>query len=81
MLHNVIIGILRNPLIETSHKRMHNYLRLVRLDRRLTPPLALRSIREHMEIITACQARDADLAEAALIAHFSAALQRHMGLY
>jgi DNA-binding GntR family transcriptional regulator len=60
---------------------MHNYLRLVRLDRKLTTPLALRSLREHMEIITACRARDADRAEAALQAHFSAALQRHMGIY
>ena len=60
---------------------MHNYLRLVRLDRRLTPPLALRSLREHMAIIAACQARDADKAEAALTAHFTAALQRHMGMF
>lgn len=81
LLHNSIIAILRNPLIETSYKRMHNYLRLVRLDRKLTPPLALRSLREHMEIITACQARDADKAEEALTAHFTAALRRHMGFY
>jgi DNA-binding GntR family transcriptional regulator len=81
LLHNTVIGCLNNPLIETSYRRMHNYLRLIRLDRRLTPPLALRSLREHLEIINACKARDADLAEAALQAHFTAALQRHMGLY
>lgn len=81
ILHDNIIGILANPLIETSYKRMHNYLRLVRLDRRLTPPLALRSLREHIQIIDACKSRDADAAEAALQAHFNAALQRHMGLY
>lgn len=80
-LHNAVIGSLGNPLIETSYRRMHNYLRLVRMDRRLTPPLALRSLREHMEIIRACQKRDANEAEAALQAHFTAALQRHMGLY
>jgi DNA-binding GntR family transcriptional regulator len=80
-LHNAVIGCLNNPLIENSYRRMHNYLRLVRMDRRLTPPLALRSLREHMEIIRACAARDADKAEAALQAHFTAALQRHMGLY
>lgn len=80
-LHDNIIGILANPLIETSYKRMHNYLRLVRLDRRLTPPLALRSLREHIEILKACDARKADNAEAALQAHFTAALQRHMGMY
>ena len=80
-LHNSVIGILRNPLIDSSYRRMHNYLRLVRLDRKLTVPLALRSIREHLAIIDACQARDPDAAEAALLAHFTAALQRHMGLF
>jgi len=80
-LHNGVIGILQNPLIDSSYRRMHNYLRLIRLDRRWTGPLALRSIREHLAIIDACQARDPDAAEAALVAHFTAALQRHMGLF
>lgn len=81
LLHNSVIHSLSNPLIETTYRRMHNYLRLVRLDRKLTVPLALRSLREHMEIITACQQRDPDKAEAALQAHFTAALQRHMGMF
>jgi DNA-binding GntR family transcriptional regulator len=80
-LHNSIVGILNNPLIDTSYGRIHNYLRLVRLDRRLTVPIALRSLKEHMAIIDACAARDPDAAEAALVAHFNAALQRHMGLF
>jgi len=80
-LHDSIIGILANPLIENSFKRMHNYLRLVRVERRLTPPIALRSLREHMVILQACKSRDPDAAEAALQAHFNAALQRHMGIY
>jgi DNA-binding GntR family transcriptional regulator len=79
-LHNSIIGIMSNPLIESSYRRMHNYLRLVRLDRRLTAPLALHSLQEHLRIIDACIARDPDRAEAAVRAHFTAALQRHMGL-
>ena len=81
VLHNAIIASLNNPLITTAYKRMHNYLRLIRLDRKLTPPLALRSLREHMEIILACKARDPDKAVAALSAHFNAALQRHMGMF
>lgn len=81
VLHNAVIGCLNNPLIDTAYRRMHNYLRLVRLDRRLTPPLALRSLREHLEIIEACEARDPDKAEAAVQTHFTAALQRHMGLF
>jgi hypothetical protein len=81
LLHNAIVASLANPLIETSCKRMHNYLRLLRLDRKLTVPLALRSLKEHLKIIAACKQRDAKEAEAALQAHFNAALQRHMGLY
>ena len=81
VLHNAIVAALGNPLIETSYRRMHNYLRLVRVDRRLTVPVALRSLREHMAIIEACERRDVDGAVAALSAHFSAALNRHMGMY
>jgi len=80
-LHNSIIASLNNPLIDKSYKRMHNYVRLVRLDRKLTAPISLRSLREHMEIIVACQERDAEKAVAALQAHFTAALQRLMGMY
>ena len=81
LLHNSVIDILRNPLIDTSYRRMHTYLKLVRLDRKLTVPLAQRSIKEHLEIIDACEARDPDRAEAALMAHFNAALQRHLGMF
>jgi DNA-binding GntR family transcriptional regulator len=79
LLHNAVIGILRNPLIESSYRRMHTYLRLLRLDRKLTPPMVLRTLKEHVEIIEACRKRDADRAEAALDAHFQAAMQRNLG--
>ena len=59
---------------------MHNYLRLLRLDRKFTVPVVLRTLREHLEILKACQARDADRAQAALDAHFQAAMQRNLGL-
>lgn len=81
ILHNAIIASLGNALIESSYRRIHNYLALVRLDRKLTVPLAARSIREHLAIIAACRKRSATEATAALQAHFAAALQRHMGLY
>ena len=80
-LHNSIVGSLRNPLIDTSYRRIHNYLRLLRLDRRMTAPLALRSLREHLAIIEACRNRNAAAAVAALQTHFANALQRSMGLY
>lgn len=79
-LHGSIVGALANPLIDSSYARIHYYLRLVRLERSLTAPPALRSLNEHLRIIEACAARDPDRAEAAVRAHFTAALQRHMGL-
>jgi DNA-binding GntR family transcriptional regulator len=81
LLHNSIIASLQNPLIDTSYRRIHNYLRLLRLDRKLTAPLALRSLREHLAIIEACRSRNAAAAVAALQTHFTNALQRNMGLY
>ncbi len=78
-LHSSIIQALRNPLIDTTYRRMHNYLRLLRLDRKLTPPIILRTIGEHLDILEACSKRDADAAEAALVAHFQAAVQRNLG--
>lgn len=81
LLHHSTIAVMRNPLIETTYRRMHNYLRLVRLERRLTVPIAQRSIREHLEVISAIEGRNPDAAEAALVAHFTAALQRHLGMF
>lgn len=81
VLHGAIVNSLNNPLIDTSYRRIHNYLRLVRLERKLTPPLAVKSLREHLAIIQACVARDGDAADAAVQAHFAAAFQRHIGLH
>jgi DNA-binding GntR family transcriptional regulator len=81
VLHSGIIEILKNPLITSSYRRMHNYLRLLRLDRKVTAPLALRTWHEHVDILTACERRDPDAAEAALIQHFQAALQRNLGFF
>lgn len=79
-LHGAIISALRNPLIETTARRLKNYVTLVRLDWLTTRPLAVRTLREHLEIIDACAARDADKAEAALVTHFQLALQRLLGM-
>lgn len=81
LLHGAIIASVNNSLVETSYRRIHNYLRIVRLDRKVTPPLALRSVREHIAIIEACRRRDAAGAQAALHVHFANAMQRNMGLY
>ena len=79
-LHGDMVASLRNPLIETAARRLKNYLILIKLDRRITAPLALRTLREHVEILEACVRRDADQAEAALVRHFQAALQRILGM-
>jgi DNA-binding GntR family transcriptional regulator len=81
LLHGSIVASLNNALIDSSYRRVRNYIRLIRVDRRLTPPLALRSLREHLAIVDACRRRDAADAVAALQAHFAAALQRGLGLY
>ncbi len=81
LLHGSIIAALRNPLAENAYMRMRTYLRLVRLDRRMTVPLAQRTMREHLEIIAGVEERSPDAAEAALVAHFTTALQRHLGMF
>ena len=78
-MHSSVIGIMQNPLIDISYRRMINYLRLLRLGRKFTTPIILRTLREHVEILTACTRRDADAAEAALQAHLQAAIQRNIG--
>ncbi|MBN9026300.1 GntR family transcriptional regulator [Kaistia nematophila] len=80
-LHVEIIAALGNPLIVSTHRRVHNYLQLIRLDRTLSTPIVMRTLREHMTLLEACKARDADAAETALQAHFSNALQRTLGIF
>jgi DNA-binding GntR family transcriptional regulator len=81
VLHGAIVSSLNNPLIETSYRRIRNYLKLMRLERKMTVPLLKRSLREHILIIEACSNRNAEAAVVALQAHFAAALQRSLGLY
>lgn len=81
LLHESIVAILNNPLAESAYRRVRNYLKLLRLDRRVSVPLALHSLREHIVILEACRNRSAQDAVTALQAHFSAALQRNLGLY
>jgi DNA-binding GntR family transcriptional regulator len=79
-LHGQIVAALRNPLIETAYRRMHNYLRLLRLERKVTSPILIRTLKEHLEILEACSSRNADAAEKSLQAHFQAAINRNLGL-
>jgi DNA-binding GntR family transcriptional regulator len=80
-LHGTIVASLSNPLIDTSYRRIRNYLKLLRLDRKMSAPLALRSLHEHLAVLEACRARNPPAAVAAIQSHFAAALQRNLGLY
>lgn len=81
LLHRSVIGSLSNPLIDSAYKRLHNYVRLIRLERKVTLPFVQHSLREHMQIVLACKARDPDAAASAMQAHLAAALQRALGLF
>lgn len=80
-MHGEIIDSLRNPLIKSTARRLKNYVRLIQLERLVTQPLALRTLKEHLEILKAVAARDADAAENAVAVHFQAAMQRILGIF
>jgi DNA-binding GntR family transcriptional regulator len=81
--HIEVIEILANPLIEAAYSQAQRFVRFVRLDRefRLSSPLVVRTMSEHLDILAACRARDPDAAEAALELHFSRAMQRAIGFF
>jgi DNA-binding GntR family transcriptional regulator len=79
-LHGMLVAALRNPLIETTARRLHKYFLLVRQERLVTKPLAILTLQEHLEIIDAALRRDPDSAESALVSHFQRALQRVLGI-
>ncbi|MGE7204068.1 GntR family transcriptional regulator [Sphingomonas sp. NPDC019816] len=78
--HSSMIAALRNPMIETAARRLKNYVAVIRLDLTSTAPRMIRTIREHLDVLDACLARDPVAAEAALAHHFQAALQRILGM-
>lgn len=79
-LHGMLVSAMRNPLIETTARRLHKYFLLVRQERLVTKPLAIATLQEHLAIIDAALRRDPDAAEAALADHFRQALQRVLGI-
>ena len=81
--HLEVVSILSNPMIEAAYSQAQRFVRLVRLDRefRLSSPLVIRTMNEHLEILNACKARDPQAAEAALEVHFARAMQRAIGFF
>jgi len=80
-LHDGILNTLDNSLVTATAQRLKNYVRIIRLDRIITPPLILQSLDEHLIILRAIAKRDENAAEAALAAHFQASLQRILGMF
>ena len=74
---------LDNPLAETAYKQAQRFVQLVRLDRefRLSSPIVIRTMNEHLDILRACRQRDPQAAEAALEVHFARAMQRAIGFF
>jgi DNA-binding GntR family transcriptional regulator len=80
LLHYGIVRSLANPLVENAYKRIHNHLRLLRVNSRWTAASAARSLEEHLNVILACKARDTQAAVSALRAHFNSAVGRLFGI-
>lgn len=80
-LHSNMVASLHNPLVTATAARLKNYVRLILLERLLTPPLALKSLEEHITILENLEKRDMAGAEAAVSAHFQAAQQRLLGMF
>jgi DNA-binding GntR family transcriptional regulator len=80
--HRTVIDCLGNPLVGRAYAQTYDYIQFIRIDRHygLSAPLVLRTMTEHLDIIAAYKARDADRAEEALETHFARAMQRAMGL-
>ena len=79
--HFEIIAALRNPMVDETYRRIHAILNLILLERRFSGPVMARTLREHLKILGACKARNADAAQKALNEHFSEALKRAMALF
>ena len=82
LLHHASSSSLQNPLIETSYRRIHNYVRLRAArpedDGAAGAPFAPGAPRHHQGLPQARRPADA---VAAIQTHFANALQRNMGLY
>ena len=81
--HLEVIASLSNPMIETAYTQAQRFVRLIRIDRefKLSSPIVVRTMNEHLAILEACRRRDPSAAETALEVHFSRAMQRAIGFF
>lgn len=80
--HLVMIGSLRNPIIDEVYRRTKERLALTALDTRdaLSPVLVRQTMIEHLKIITALKRHDLEVAMAAMDEHMTLSMHRAMGI-
>lgn len=80
--HLVMIGSLRNPIIDEVYRRTKERLALTALDTRdaLSPVLVRQTMIEHLKIITALKRHDLEGAMAAMDEHMTLSMHRAMGI-
>jgi len=78
-MHNLIIDSMGNHILRSAHQQNFDKIRMIRLHGRSPRYLPL-AMEEHLVVIAALKARDADQAAAALERHLLAAQHRALGL-
>jgi DNA-binding GntR family transcriptional regulator len=79
--HDRMVDSLENALVSDVHRVNSIKIRLIRQSNtRILPALMHAVMNEHLEVIEALAARDADAADAALTAHIDTAMRRALGV-
>ena len=79
--HHVVIGSLKNPIIDEVYRQTRDRVALIRLDQSyvLSPPLIRATMQEHRAILNALADNDRDAAALAMDAHLTHSMHRAMG--
>ena len=78
-MHNLIVESVGNRIMMSAHQQNFDKIKMIRLHGRSPRYLPL-AMEEHLVVIAALKARDADRAAAALAAHLQSAERRALGL-
>jgi DNA-binding GntR family transcriptional regulator len=78
-MHNLIVESMGNRILMTAHQQNFDKIKMIRLHGRSPRYLPL-AMEEHLVVIGALKARDADQAAAALSHHLHCAEHRALGL-
>lgn len=78
--HTALVNSLGNELVEASYKRLQLMGKIIRGKAVFNPKVALFSVNEHLEVLTACKDRNPEAAEDAISNHLSNALARNLGV-